>query len=122
MSNNINELDEQDIGLKAIMGDRFDDGAQQGSKPVKTCRAKAVCMDVPDEDKIPADLRKNGMDFADKLMAFCKKSLVFAVVSWACFFWEAKGLMDASIAVPAMWLCAVSAGFGAGRLVCEGRK
>lgn len=118
MSNDINELDEQDIGLKNLMGDRFRDVNEEYVQP------EQQYMDIPDADmeEIPADLRKMGMDFTDKLMAFCKKSLVFAVVSWACFYWETKGLMDASIAVPAMWLCAVSAGFGAGRLAREGRK
>lgn len=116
MSNDINELDANDDGLKAIFGSRFEDGKLPG-KPIKH-RPKETYVDIPDAEceEVPRDLRKVSVEIGDKLVAFSKKALVYAALSWLCLYWQSVGLMDASIAVPSMWVCAAMAGWGAGRL------
>lgn len=103
-----------DDDLQNLLGSRYQGEVAE--------RLKTVHI-VPDADieEIPTDLKKVAGGIGDKLMKFGKRSLVFAAISWLCFYWQNTGLMDASIAVPSMWACAVLAGWGAGRLALNGK-
>ena len=121
--NEINGLDPEDIGLKAVMGNRFHD---ETKKPmVEPFRTEST--NTTKEEK---KTRKNTGDAVDASWApvkvpnwmdnlkSCVKSVVlFGGLSFLVFYWKEAGLMAESIAVPGIAVCTAIAGFGAGRTV-----
>ena len=105
MSDDINNLDPNDEGLKQIFGDRFHDATQEPVKPVqKTVDAKWE----------PA---KPDPNWLENLKACVKHVAVFGGLSILFFYWQQTGQMDASAAVPSMCACTALAGLGVGRHV-----
>ncbi len=51
----------------------------------------------------------------------CVKSVfLYATLNIILFIWQQKGLLESSAAVPAMWVCALLAGFALGKCVARG--
>lgn len=122
MPNDINELDVTDAGLKGIFGDRFHDNTE----PVKA-GTKKVSNDIPKTEKKvqkPKDKpvqeiwqpEKPKPNLTDKLIAATKNVGLFGALNLLIFYWQQKGLMAESIALPCMLVCAVLAGWGAARI------
>ena len=124
----INHLDPNDDGLKAVMGNRFHDETKKPMvEPIATKstittkaekKARKTTEDAVDASWIPAK-EPNRMD---RLKACAKSVLLFGGLSFLIFYWKEAGLMAESIAVPAIAVCTAVAGFGAGRTVRRGNR
>lgn len=131
MSNHeINGLDPDDIGLKQIMGNRFQDTTKPMVEPIRTkstSNTKAEKKGQKPTSKIldkaidaqwePARPEPNWMD---NLKACAKSVLLFGFLSCLIFYWKQVGLMAESIAVPSIAVCTALAGWGAGRNIKRG--
>lgn len=126
--NDINHLDPDDIGLKQVMGNRFQDATKPMVEPIRTKSTNTIkeekkvqktfdkAMDAQWE---PARPEPNWMD---NLKACCKAVAVFGGLSLLVFYWKEAGLMAESIAVPSIAVCTALAGWGAGRSVRRGMR
>lgn len=132
MPNDINELDLTDYGLKQIFGENFSDATEQvvtdengeeftvthydempEQKPVhKPVTAKKA----PDAEWQPVKER----NWMDDLTDCAKTALIFGGLNMLVWYWMEAGLMDKSIALPSMVICALLCGLGIGKVV--GRK
>ena len=122
----INHLDPDDIGLKAIMGNRFHDATKPMVEPIQTestnitqtkKKAQKVLDKAVDAQWEPARPEPNWMD---RLKDCVKWVGTFAFLSCLIFYWKQTGLMAESIAVPSMCICTALAGWGAGRNIKRG--
>ena len=114
----INHLDPNDDGLKAIMGNRFHD---ETKKPMVEPYTRPACEEkkiqnttgkAVDAKWEPVRPEPNQMD---KLKACAKSVLLFGGLSFLVFYWQQTGLMASSIAVPSMCVCTALAGWGVGK-------
>ena len=132
MSNyEINHLDPDDIGLKAIMGNRFQDATKPMVEPIRTKSTSTTQAEKKVQEPVskvnktvdaqwePARPEPNWMD---NLKACAKSVLLFGGLSLLIFYWQQLGLMAPSIAVPSMCVCTALAGWGAGRTVRKGNR
>ena len=127
--NDINGLDSEDVGLKAIFGERFHDETTEKPKaakithkaeptakaenPAKAVKAPAIeSKDAPDAQWFPV---KSEPDFYDRLKACAKSALLFGGLSLLFFYWQQTGQMEASAAMPSICACTCLAGLGVGR-------
>ena len=120
--NEINGLDPEDIGLKAVMGDRFHDETKKPMvEPITNTtkeekKARKTTGEAVDASWAPV---KNP-NWMDNLKSCVKSVVLFGGLSFLIFYWKEAGLMAESIAVPAIAVCTAFAGFGAGRTVRRG--
>lgn len=124
MPNDINELDVTDAGLKGIFGDRFHDETERKSA-AEECK-KASTNTTPERKAVQKSAEKPVEDIwhpekpkpnmMDNLIACTKRVLLFGALNLLIFYWQQKGLMAESIALPCMLVCAVMAGWGAARI------
>lgn len=127
MLNDINGLDEQDLGLKGIFGDRFhDESAESGAQQIKKQKTTYTSAPTKAEQKgahkrteeckdaewEPAPHEPTQMEI---LKASAKSVLLFGGLNLLIFYWQQAGLMASSIAVPCMCICAALAGLGVGK-------
>jgi hypothetical protein len=110
MSDDINNLDPNDEGLKSIFGARFHDVASE--PPVKVAQKPASKpMDAQWEPVRPEP------NWMDALKGCVKWVGLFGTLSCLIFYWQQAGLMAESIAVPSMCVCTALAGLGVGKNV-----
>lgn len=121
MPEDINGLDVTDAGLKAIMGNRFQDVTQPAKaiskKETPTTTHTAKVAQKPKEKPMDAQWEpvRPEPNWYDKLKACAIWAVGFASLSCLVFYWQQKGLMDASIAVPTMCVLTALAGWGVGK-------
>ena len=110
MSDDINNLDPNDEGLKGIFGNRFHDTT--GDHAVNT-------EQKPTRKPVDAQWEPTKPDpnWLDDLKACVKHAVIFGGLSFLVFYWQQAGLMDSSVAVPTMCVCTALAGLGVGRHV-----
>lgn len=123
MPNDINELDVTDAGLKGIFGDRFHDETERKPVGAESKKASTTANEKKTEQKpkdkpvediwCPAKPEPNWMD---KLIACTKHVFLFGALNLLIFYWQQKGLVAESVALPCMMVCAVLAGWGAARI------
>lgn len=120
MSNDINHLDNEDLGLKAIFGDRFhDETCEQKTAEApkaKTTAAKSVVK--------PQELKNKSVDAQceptkvittmDKVSVCAKWAGLFGGLNGLLFYWQQAGLLASEAAVPSMVVCALLAGLTIG--------
>lgn len=119
----INELDVNDIGLKEIFGNRFQDigdASHVVTEPTKATYHTAPTAKVarnPIEDSVEAQWEpaRPAPNFFDNLKCCAKSVAIFGGLNVLVFYWQTSGLMAQSIALPCMLVCAVLAGFGVGK-------
>lgn len=127
MPDDINGLDVTDAGLKGIFGDRF----QDVTEPVKAISKKETPTKCREANVAQKPMQK-AMDaqwepvrpepnWYDKLKACAIWMLGFGSLSCLVFYWQQKGLMDASIAVPTMCVLTALAGWGVGKNAAGGK-
>lgn len=134
MPTDINELDVNDIGLKQIMGNRFNDGTEQHTKaePVKVESKKVsthICKEANVAQK-PSDNAKDAIwspfdaepSFTQKLMNCAKWASLFAALYLLFYYWECTGQMQPSASVPAMTVCACMVGWSFGKYAFRGER
>lgn len=127
MSNyEINTLDPDDIGLQEVMGKQFQDATR---KPmVEPFQTESTNTTQPKKKaQKPMDKAVNAQweptkehTWMDDLMACAKTSLLFGGLNLLIWYWEMSGLMDESIALPSMLVCAVLFGLGIGKCCKRG--
>lgn len=125
MPNDINNLDVNDIGLKQVMGSRFQDettenfdnaysdapvasGAQKSTQKPK----KAIAKDAQWEP-VPQ------YSFTQKLMTCGKKAAVYAGLCLLISYWQSTGQMEPSAAMPCMMACTAMIGCTYGRVFAK---
>lgn len=117
----INELDVNDIGLKEIFGNRFQDiGESVTTESPKASYHTAPTAKVarnPNEDSVESywEPARTVPNFFDNLKRCAKSVALFGGLNVLVFYWQYSGLMAQSIALPCMLVCAVLAGFGIGK-------
>lgn len=124
MPNDINELDVNDIGLKGIFGERFQDETQEEvftrSPEVKVEWCERKAKDIPVEAQwCPA---KAEPSLAQRLMNAAKWTGFFGCLSWIFFYWQESGQMHPSAAVPCMCACTAMVGWAIGKNMVGGKK
>lgn len=123
----IDKYDSEDIELKELLGEHFHDETAQ---PRTAAEAAAMPTDTTAEEKAAHrptygstegkargafETQKSEPTFFDNLKASAKSALTFGGLNILLFYWEQIGLMDESIAVPSMCVCAALAGWGVGK-------
>ena len=125
MPNDINNLDEQDVGLKMVMGSRFQDETSENfdneyndapaeklaQKPIQKPK-KPIARDAQWEP-VPQH------SFTQKLMTCGKKAAVYAALCLLVFYWQQNGQMEASAAMPCMMACTAMIGVTYGRVFAK---
>ena len=124
MSNNeINHLDPDDIGLKEVMGNRFQDTTRQPmvepfpTESTNTEQPKKKAQKSMDDQWAPVKQR----NWMDDLKDCMKSSLIFGGLNMLIWYWQISGLMDESIALPCMLVCAALFGIGLGKCCKRGK-
>jgi hypothetical protein len=123
MSNyEINNLDPDDIGLKEVMGNRFQDGTRQpmvepfNTESTNTTQPKKKAQKPMDAQWEPVKQR----NWKDDLIDCTKTTILFGGLNLLIWYWQTAGLMDESIALPCMLVCAALAGWGIGKCFQRG--
>lgn len=121
MPNDINELDVNDIGLKAIFGERFHDETVAVSKKETTTTPKAEkpILKPRDAEWEPEPHAPTQMD---KLKACAKDALLFGGLSLMFFWFQQTGQMAMTASMPCICACVALAGFGVGRNFAGGDR
>ena len=120
MSNDINHLDAEDLGLKAIFGDRFQDETcekktTEEPKAKTTAAKSAVKVQERKEKAVDAQWEPiKAVTSMDKLIACAKWAGLFGGVNGLLFYWQQAGLLASEAAVPSMVVCALLAGLSIG--------
>ena len=124
-TNEINNLDPDDIGLKQVMGNRFRD---ESKKPMvepfetiytnPTTEAKVAQKSISKAMDAQWEPAKPEPNWMDNLKDCAKTSVLFGGLNLLIWYWEVAGLMDESIALPSMLICAALCGLGIGK-VCK---
>lgn len=126
--NEINNLDPEDIGLQQVMGNRFHDMTKKPmvepfrTATTNTTQAKKVArkpISKPEEAQWEPTKEHTWMD---DLVACAKTSLLFGGLNLLIWYWQISGLMDESIALPSMLICAALAGIGLGKCMKRGNR
>ena len=108
------DFEREDLELSSVMKGRFTDltKVEKTHKPVETPKVEKTPKKV---EETPNWIPTKEHNWMDSLKGCVKWALPFGILNMLIFFWEMKGLMDESIAVPCMWVCCALAGFGVGR-------
>ncbi len=122
----INHLDPNDDGLKAVMGNRFHDETKKpmvepiATKSTNTTKAEKKVQKTTGDAVDASWAPVKNPNWMDNLKSCVKSVVLFGGLSFLIFYWKEAGLMAESIAVPAIAVCTAFAGFGAGRTVRKG--
>lgn len=132
MPEDINNLDTNDDGLKAIFGDRFHDesGNDSGNRKVVVSKKESTSNHYPTKavQKVKEEPVEHQWEpvkvntWMDNLKACAIWAFGFGCLTVLFFSWQQKGLMDASVAVPTMLTCAALGGWGVGKNAMRGKN
>lgn len=56
----------------------------------------------------------------DRLQDCAKSVGLYAALNLVLFWWQQAGYLDSKVAVPAMWVCALVAGYQVGKCITKG--
>ena len=118
----INNLDPEDIGLKEVMGNRFQDATRQPmvepfpTESTNTTQPQKKAQKAMDAQWMPVKERT----WMDDLKDCVKSSVVYGGLNMLIWYWQTSGLMDESIAMPCMLVCAALFGIGLGKCLKRG--
>lgn len=122
--NDINGLDPNEIGLKGIFGERFHGEPTRkptvepsSTRPSNTTPAGKVAQKPMDAQWEPTKEHT----WMDDLKECTKTSLLFGGLNLLIWYWQIAGLMDESIALPCMLVCASLFGLGIGKCIKRGK-
>lgn len=123
----VNGLDPDDIGLKGIFGERFEDDTAQ-IPPVEQTSKKAIQpTNTRKAAQNPTGKAMEGQwepvkpepGFMDNLKDCAKAAVLFGGLSSLIFYWQQAGLMAESIAVPSMCVCTALLGWSIGKYAAK---
>lgn len=116
----MSEYEKQDAELAAMMGDKFIDQTVPLSEMPRTTeestdipKPKKTAEKPMDAQWIPTKQRT----YMDDLKDCCKTTFLFGGLNVIIWYWQVAGLMDESIALPSMLVCAALAGLGIGKVM-----
>lgn len=120
----MSDFEREDMELKAIMGEKFQDMSEAKQAPTTQKKAAQKPAQKPTEVKsVDAECHPvKPRNFMDSLMECVKWAVTFGGLNMLIFYWQQAGLMADSIAVPCMWVCCALAGYGVGLNVWRGAK
>lgn len=121
------DFEREDMELKSIMGDRFQDGTEAPKK----AESKKVSKDTTEVKKPKsgkADEAKDAIwspfnaepSFTQKLMDCSTSAVPYSGLCLLFFYWQQTGQMQPSAAVPAMLGCAFMVGISFGKYILKG--
>lgn len=119
--NDVNNLDPNDEGLKAVMGDRFHDATTGEPAPAKKATPVQPVEERPTRQTVKKVLPakwappKPDPNWMDRLQACTKWAAIFGGMGTLFFYWQQAGLMDPAAAMPSMIACALLGGLSIGR-------
>jgi hypothetical protein len=117
--NDINHLDPNDEGLKAVMGNRFHDATAELAKKTAPVTAKAVEeKHTQKKHTVPIatwEPVKHDPTQLERLKACGKSAILFGGLCLLFFYWQQTGLMDPKAAMPCMLTCTLLTGLSIGR-------
>lgn len=119
------DFEREDMELAAMMGDKFVDQTVPLSEMPKI---EQQTTDIPKPKKMdenPTDAQwmpTKQRTFMDDLADCAKTTMLFGCLNVLIWYWETAGLMDESIALPSMLVCAALAGFGVGKIAVKGNR
>ena len=127
------DFEREDLELKSIMGDKFQDVSEATYEERMDKARKSydkVCKRYDEEIKnVPHETegRIKARDaewhpikernWKDDLKDSAKSTALFGGLNLLIWYWEIAGLMDESVALPCMLVCALLAGLGIGKVV-----
>ncbi len=133
MPNDINNLDTEDLGLKAIMGERFHDETAQQAQASTEKKATANTVNTGKaEQKTASKPRKKEYKDAewepveheptqmDRIKECAKSALLFGGLSLLFFYFQQSGQMAITASMPCICACVALAGFGIGKNAAKG--
>lgn len=112
----INNLDPDDIGLEQVMGKQFQNGTKQSGKFLRAEEEKKVHK--PKDAQLEPVKERTRMD---DLKECAKSSLIFGGLNMLIWYWQVSGLVDESVALPCMLICAALFGLGIGKCCKKGK-
>lgn len=126
------DFEREDRELAEMMGGMFIDEtapmpempefAKQDSNTTNT--AKATQKPTNDPTKVFQDCTEwkpvKERNWMDNLKDCVKSTAIFGGLNLLIWYWQIAGLMDESVALPSMLVCAALAGFGVGKSVVGG--
>ena len=120
--NDVNNLDPNDEGLKAVMGSKFQDvsGIQ---KPVAKKSAPAAksgktpCRKAVDASWAPVKVAPTEIE---RIMDCAKQAVLYGSVSALLFWWQQAGWLASEAAVPSFIVIALLAGLKIGGRMARG--
>lgn len=126
----VNNLDPDDIGLKGIFGDRFQDETTQKPQTAKESPKASNPVNTGNVAQKPTGKATEALwepvkpdpDFMDNLKDCAKSALLFGGLCFLIFYWEQSGLMASSIAVPSMCVCTALVGWSIGKYAKRGNR
>lgn len=145
MPEDINHLDTNDDGLKAIFGERFHDQTEGKRIATPVCGLVRNDNGVTERDiskketptttypaKAAQKVKERAVEaqweptkentWYDNLKACAIWALGFAALTLLFFSWQQKGLMDSSVALPTMLVCTALGGWGVGKNAMRGTR
>lgn len=115
----MSDYEKEDRELAAMMGDKFIDEtvplaqAQKETKKPTNIPEEKTAQKSMDAQWMPTKQRT----FMDDLKDCTKSTLLFGGLNILIWYWQEAGLMDESIAMPTMLVCAALAGLGIGKVL-----
>lgn len=116
----MSDYEREDMELAAMMGEQFIDETVPLAEMPRTAEEST---DIPKPKKTaekPMDAQwmpTKQRNWMDDLKDCTKSTLIFGGLNVLIWYWEIAGLMDESIALPCMLVCAVLAGVGIGKVM-----
>jgi hypothetical protein len=113
------DFEREDMELQFVMGDKFEDMSKANYNTTKETKTP----DKPSRKAEEAEwhpVKPN--NFIVSLAECAKTSLVYGGLSLLVWYWQISGLMDESIALPSMLVCAVMFGLGIGKCFKRGNS
>lgn len=118
MENNINNLDPNDEGLQAVMGDRFQDISKAAPKTEKKVMAgKKPRKKVMDASWEPVKVAPTEIE---RIVECAKQMVLYGGVSAVLFWWQQAGWLASEAAVPSFIVIALLAGLKIGSCAARG--
>ena len=110
----MSEFEREDKELQAMMGDKFQDMSEATYDPAPTKKTAEKSTQKPTKEEWHPTKERNWMD---DLTDCAKSTAIFGGLSMLVWYWEISGLMDMSVALPSMLVCAALAGLGIGKVL-----
>lgn len=125
MPEDINNLDTNDDGLKAIFGERFHDVTQNAQYQPEVAVAKKETTTIPNSTKAAQKVKHEPVEpqwepikentWMDSLKAIVKDVSLFAFLSFVLFWWQQTGKLEVTTSWYALLFCVGMVFFSIGK-------